>query len=142
MRHYVRNLFEVIIVCVFGIASCCLFAFFISFPKAEMTSAFPVIFMFLLCALFTGFGIYEIVLYVRYKEALKGILSTGTIHDKVIHRGRRGSRSYELQYAYTDEYGDRQIGCIRVSAYIFDLYTEGETVDVRISGKDGAIVLK
>ena len=87
-------------------------------------------------------SIYEIVLYVRYKEALKGILSTGTIHDKVIHRGRRGSRSYELQYAYTDEYGDRQIGCIRVSAYIFDLYTEGETVDVRISGKDGAIVLK
>ena len=78
----------------------------------------------------------------RYKEALKGIRSTGVIRDKVVHRGRRGARSYELQYTYTDEYGDNQIGCMRVFGYVFDEYYVGEKVEVRISGKDGVMIFK
>jgi len=142
MRRYVRNLFEVIFICALAIALCCLFTFLVSFPEAEMKSAFPLILMFLFCASFTGYGIYEIVLYVRYKEALKGIRSTGVIRDKVVHRGRRGHRSYELQYTYTDEYGDNQIGCMRVFGYVFDEYYVGEKVEVRISGKDGVMIFK
>ena len=137
-RRYYTSLLGIVLFFVFTIIT--VLASILCSLLIDGIKLYLIIIMAIFSLLIISSFIYWSVLYYRFRNALKGNKTIGTIYNKYNYVGMNFLNEYIVTYLYEDDYNEKRLGSIHIKKEIYDFLEKGVKVEVLVNGKNGVLV--